>query len=309
MNFDPFQFYGDGNNGIDDYFGGMYGYSEPSGYANSFYWIIGLTIAAIVIGIIVNATFLRRKNEGRFHGFWGRVYNCFSLNRFYSEGIIKLLSVVTFFVLTILGIYWIFNGSVFSGIMMIVFGNLGARICYELLMMFIIFCKKSVSIDKRLSTIEKYYDEGEEWVDENSMPEAEPVFEPEPIIMPVVEPETEQAAEDVDELKTELNAEAEPGAQEDPDFKKKLEEALGDPNAPKYGYDEECKTCDNWNEEDQDCYCLDDCLTCDKPDKDKEVSEVPESKETDVPEEVPELDETNVPEEVPEISEETDIKE
>ncbi len=52
-------------------------------------------------------------------------------------------------------------------------------------------------------------------------------------------------------------------------FQDRLKEAFGDPEGPKYGYDEECRECENWDEISEDCYCEDDCLTCDKPDQDK----------------------------------------
>lgn len=287
MNFDPFQFYSNGNDFFDDFYGGYNnGYDNYAGnYMTPIYWIFGLIIAAVVIGIVLNATFLSRKNEGRFHGFWGKVYNCLSFNRFYSEGITKLLGVITFLMLTFLGLYMVFTGSVVTGILTIIFGNLAARLGYELVMMFIILCKKSVSIDKRVSAIEKYYSEDEEdWDVED--PKADGIDE-------MAEP---QGADEADFTETAVAAEAmvvepkEEPAPVDSEFEKKLRETLGDPEAPKYGYDEECQTCDKFSVEEQDCYCPDDCLTCDKPDQDKADAEVK-------PEEEPETTET------PEINE------
>ena len=264
MNFDPFEFYG----GNEDFFNYGYGNGYDNGYGNvlggamqSFYWIIGLLIGAVVLGIIVNYTFLRRKNEGKFHGFPEKLYNLFSFNRFYSEGITKLLNVITFFVLTFMGIYMICTGGGVSGILVIVFGNLAARLCYELTMMFIIFCKKSVSMDKKLSAISKFYDDMEDWDYHDASDEG------------MEEDETKaEAVEEMEDTVDDVSA-FEPDAAE---FQEKLKAALGDPDAPKYGYDEECKTCDKWSEEEQDCYCPDDCLTCDKPDEDLKTEEAKE---------------------------------
>lgn len=288
MFFDPFDFNGNGNgNGLGNGYGYGYGYGDSYGGAlggimQSFYWVVGLLIAAVVIGIILNFTFLRKKNEGRFHGFWGKVYNCFCMNRFYTEGIIKLLNVITFFVLTFLGIYMICTGGVVSGILVIVLGNLAARVGYELVIMFAIMCRKAVSVDKRLSKVEKFYDDMEEWDvnDEEASSwdsqEAEETKEEEPVVIvsaPAPEAGESGTSEDAVEMAAFAGAAAEPAPEIDA-LKEKLQETFGDPNAPKYGYDEECKTCDNWSAEEEDCYCEDDCLTCDKPDQDKKAEEV-----------------------------------
>ena len=206
--YDPFQ-------GAQDYYAQTY---------SAIYWMIGLMIAACVIGVILNFTFLKKSNEGKYKGFWGKVYNYFALNRFYSEGIIKLFGIITFLAITFLGIYMIVTGSPVKGILLLIFGNLAARICYELIMMFIILVRKTVSIDKRISGIEKFYsDDMKDWEGE-----------------------------------------------EEKTFEDRLKEAFGDPAEPlKYGYDEECRSCDNWDEISEDCYCEDDCLTCEKPDQDK----------------------------------------
>lgn len=226
-----FDFFGtDPFGGAQDYYAGIY---------RTFYWIIGLVIAAVVLGIILNFTFLKKSNEGRFKGFWKKMYDLLSMNRFYTEDIIKLLEVITFLIVTFLGIYMIFTGSVAGGLLLIIFGNLLARICYELIIMFAILTRKTVSVDKRLAGIEKFYsDDMDDWEDRKDTDD---------------EPE-EEATEDSRELT----------------FEEKLKEAFGDlEEDKKFGYDDECRECDNWDEISEDCYCEDDCLTCEKPDEDK----------------------------------------
>ena len=228
--------------GAQDYYASVY---------RSFYWIIGLIIAAVVLGIILNFTFLKKSNEGRFTGFWGRVYDLLSINRFHTEDITKLLSVITFLMITFLGIYMIFTGSIVGGIILIVLGNLLARVCYELIMMFAILTRKTVSMDRRLAGIQKFYsDDMDDWEDEKTSDDADYVSA------------AEAAA-------TEAII-ADPNAS----FEDKLKAAFGDlEETPKYGYDEECRECDNWDEVSEDCYCEDDCLTCEKPDQDKVKAE------------------------------------
>ena len=45
------------------------------------------------------------------------------------------------------------------GICQLILLNVVLRIVFELLMMFIMLCRKTVSVDRRLSQIEKYYDD------------------------------------------------------------------------------------------------------------------------------------------------------
>lgn len=210
----------------------------------AFFWITALIIVAIALGIILNASFLKKSNEGRFKGFWGKVYDIFSMNRFYTEDIIKLLGIISFLIITFVGLYLIFNGRFAGGILLIVFGNILVRLGYELIIMFAILTRKTVSMDKRLAGIEKFYsDDQEDW-------EAE---------------EDPLGEENVDD-----GEEAGPVWDKDLSFEEKLKEAFGDPDeAAKYGYDEECKECDNWDPVSEDCYCEDDCLTCEKPDQDR----------------------------------------
>ena len=230
MYFDQFGF--DPFGGAQDYYAQMYA---------PLYWTIGLSIFACVVGIILNFTFLRRSNEGRFKGFWGKVYNLFSFNRFYSEGILKLLNVVSFMLITVLGIYMVCTGSIVWGILLIVFGNLAARLLYEITIMFIILTRKTVSIDRRMSGIEKFYsDDMKDWEETDSVEEA------------FGEDDHEEEVRE-----GELT------------FADRLKEAFGEPDGMKYGYDDECKECENWDEISEDCYCEDDCLTCEKPDQDK----------------------------------------
>lgn len=240
-----------------DFFGNGPFWGAQDYYASamrSLYWIIGLVIAAVILGIILNFTFLKRSNEGKFKGFWGRVYNFLAINRFHTEDITKLLWVINFLVLTLLGIYMICTGSIIAGILTIVFGNLLARLCYELIMMFAILTRKTVSMDRRLAGIEKFYsDDMDDW---KGSEETEPVdgLADEPI------EDADDGIDAADEIISDPEA----------SFEDKLKAAFGDlEDSPKYGYDEECRECDNWDEISEDCYCEDDCLTCEKPDQDK----------------------------------------
>lgn len=89
------------------------------------------------------------------------MYNFLNFNRFYAENLVRLLYVIAVCVLVLVGIALMLLGldahasAIFwMGAGLLVLGNLAARICCELVMMFIILCRKTVSVDRRLSKME-----------------------------------------------------------------------------------------------------------------------------------------------------------
>lgn len=138
-----------------DYYGyGMYNTMLYS-YKMSVY--IAVAILAIVIATVLFFTMLRKENEKKFTGFKARMYHFLNVNRFYVEDIIRFLYVLTVCVLTLLGLAQIVMGSFLSGLLVAVVGNIVARVSYECMLMFFVLVRKTVTIDKRLSKIEKFY--------------------------------------------------------------------------------------------------------------------------------------------------------
>ena len=132
-------------------------------------------VAAVILGVVLYFVFLRKRNEGRFSGFRKTMYNLLTFNRFYAENIIKFLYVLGACVATIFGIVMIVLGSFVAGIVMLVVVNIILRVFTELIMMFIILCRKTVSVDRRLSRIEDFYVEnyGDDWGDAAGEDEAD----------------------------------------------------------------------------------------------------------------------------------------
>jgi len=129
-------------------------------------------VIAIIAGIVLCATFLKKSNEGKYAGFRGKLYNALTFNRFYAENIIKFVYIIAACIVTVMGIVLIVMGSFFAGIMMLVVVNIVLRISVELVLMFIILCRKTVSMDRRLSKIENFYVEnyGDDWGGEDEEP-------------------------------------------------------------------------------------------------------------------------------------------
>ena len=140
-----------------------YGYYETPAtrLMNGGIFLIGAAILAVIVGVVLFVTFMSKKHEGKHQGFLEKVYNFLNFNRFYAENIVRLLYVIAVCVLVLVGIALMLLGldahasAIFwMGAGLLVLGNLAARICCELVMMFIILCRKTVSVDRRLSKIE-----------------------------------------------------------------------------------------------------------------------------------------------------------
>lgn len=156
----------------------------PYSYYYDYSGIAGAVIAilvAIILGVVLYFTFLNKKNEGKYTGALGKIYNFLNFNKFYAEDILKLLYIISAAVLTVASIIFMFLGTKLfvASLLLLVLGNVVLRVGYELVMMFIILCRKTVSVDRRLEKIEKFYgddfDQGEsaeEFCAEDSCPES-----------------------------------------------------------------------------------------------------------------------------------------
>ena len=147
---------------IYDYYG--YYQSPMTQFMDMGFFLAGAAVLAIVAGVVLFATFMNKKHEGKHQGFWQRVYNFLNFNRFYAENILRFLYIITVCMLVFVGIALMilaadagYAGFFWMGAGLLVLGNLAARICFEFLMMLIIFCRKTVSIDRRLSRLEDIF--------------------------------------------------------------------------------------------------------------------------------------------------------
>jgi len=113
-------------------------------------------IAAIILACVVYFTFMKSSNEGKYTGVKEWFYNFLNFNKFYLEDVMKFLYVLCAAIITVVGLVMLFVNFL-TALILIVAGNVVLRISYESLMMFIILCKKSASIDKKLAKIEKFY--------------------------------------------------------------------------------------------------------------------------------------------------------
>ena len=160
---------------------------------NSLTFIIIALLVAVILAVVLFFTFMSKKNEGKFTGAKGKLYNFLCFNKFYVEDILKLLYVVSAVVVTVLGVVMLFE-SFLVGLLLLIVGNVLLRVSYELIMMFIILCRKTVSIDRKLGADAAAKPADEPAAKPADEPKAEPTAEAGEPTAPAAEPKTEPAA-------------------------------------------------------------------------------------------------------------------
>ena len=121
-------------------------------------------LVAIILGVVLYCTFLKKENEDKYTGWKKLAYDFFNFNKFYTEDIMKLVYVMLTAALVVIGFFMLFVNFA-TALILLVLGNVALRVSYELIMMFVILCRKTVSIDKKLDKVVAFYgddfDEGD----------------------------------------------------------------------------------------------------------------------------------------------------
>ncbi len=110
-------------------------------------WIIVSLILAIVGGILVYFLFLSKKNEGKFTGFLGWLYEFLSFKKMFLEVLLK----VTYL---IFAIYITLSSFAFIGTNFLLFlstlllGNIFVRVLYEFSLILLVICRNTSDIAK-----------------------------------------------------------------------------------------------------------------------------------------------------------------
>ncbi len=113
-------------------------------------WLIVALVLAIVGGILIYFLFLSKKNEGRFQGFLGWLYDFLSFKKFFLEAVLKITYLVVAIYITLASFAMI--ASNFLGfILTLVLGNIFARILYEFSLLILVICRNTTEINAKLS--------------------------------------------------------------------------------------------------------------------------------------------------------------
>lgn len=121
----------------------------PSVFGDAIIWII-IAAVAFIGGIVLYFTFLSKRNEGKFKGFLGWLYDFFNFKKFTIEAILK----ITYLILTIfitLASFTIIPSSPAGFLVLLILGNLAIRIVYEFSLVILVICRNTIEINKKLT--------------------------------------------------------------------------------------------------------------------------------------------------------------
>lgn len=112
-------------------------------------WLIISVVLAIVGGLLVYFLFLSKKNEGKFKGFVGWLYDFLSFKKMFMEALLKITYLIVAIYIT-LSSFAIIGTSFIGFIVYLVVGNLIARIIYEFSLILLVICRNTTEINKSL---------------------------------------------------------------------------------------------------------------------------------------------------------------
>ena len=112
-------------------------------------WVIISAVIAVIGGIVLYFTFLSKKNEGKYTGFLGWMYDFLTFKKMVIENILKILYIVIASFIT-LASFAVISKSFLSFILVLTIGNLITRIMYELFLVVLIICRNTTDISKKL---------------------------------------------------------------------------------------------------------------------------------------------------------------
>ena len=123
--------------------------SSPK-FAASGIWTIVSVILAIIGGIVLYFTFLSKKNEGKFTGFLGWLYDFLTFKKMMIENVLKIPYIIVALFVT-LSSFGLMSISFLAFLLTLVIGNVLTRVIYELLLVKLVICKNTTEINKKLN--------------------------------------------------------------------------------------------------------------------------------------------------------------
>ena len=134
----------------------IYDFNSLYRYSNAANNLLVGTVICIVLalagGIVLYCTFLSKKNNGKFTGFLGWLYDTLSFNSLLLELLMKICYLVTAGFITLYSIVLLFvpGAGFLTFILLLVLGNIVVRIAYEFMLILIIICRNTSEISKKL---------------------------------------------------------------------------------------------------------------------------------------------------------------
>lgn len=117
--------------------------------ANVSVWMIVSIVLAIVGGILVYFLFLNKKNDGKFNGFVGWLYDFLSFKKMFLEALLKITYLIMALYVT-LASFALIGINFLNFLLVLVFGNLAVRIVYEFALILLVICRNTSDINKKM---------------------------------------------------------------------------------------------------------------------------------------------------------------
>ena len=127
---------------------------DISGAIGSTVRIILSLILAIVGGILIYFLFLNKKNEGKFKGFLGWLYDFLSFKKMFLEALLKTTYLIVAIYITLSSLA-IIGDSFLGFLLQLVLGNVIARVVYEFSLILLVICRNTTDIAKNTKKAEK----------------------------------------------------------------------------------------------------------------------------------------------------------
>ena len=128
----------------------MYSTRALTSAVGSTVWVILSLILAVVGGILVYFLFLSKKNEGKFTGFLGWLYDFLSFKKMFLEALLKVTYLIIAIYITLYS--FVLIGDSFLGFLLtLVLGNVIARVVYEFSLILLVICRNTTDIAKNTS--------------------------------------------------------------------------------------------------------------------------------------------------------------
>lgn len=118
-------------------------------FSSTLMWSIIILVIALAATVCLFVIFLNKKNENKFKGFLGWLYDFLNFKRFAIELLLKVTYVFFAIYLTLYSFVAIAS-SFLSFLIILIFGNFILRISYEMIMLTISICSNVRDINKKL---------------------------------------------------------------------------------------------------------------------------------------------------------------
>lgn len=122
--------------------------------AGSAVWMIVSIILAIIGGFLIYFLFLNKKNEGKFNGFLGWLYDFLSFKKMFLEALLKITYLILALYIT-LSSFALIGFNFLAFLLTLVLGNLVLRVAYEFSLILLVICRNTTEIAKNMKSSKK----------------------------------------------------------------------------------------------------------------------------------------------------------